>query len=805
MTKPILIERIDLRGFRGFLKQQSIVVRKSPQNSLAILANNANGKSSLVDALEYYFKEGKATLARLGIKTTDKQAGRKYVNHVAADEDTMMVRIKFWQGDDWFDDSRTGDHMSDTIKQIVPLIKVPFIIRDYELREFVQENQYNKLVEWFNLQPLSAIQENLRALKGKISDLKKNKRGKEVLLDQLKMLTSHEFQTGDELEVLQWLNENMLAKLDNPVEFKKLAKDDPAYQTLAKRIEIERNSTTADRMNDILVAIQDLFMPSYDPQVESTGLIYAFEKAILDFENATASTDDAKCKITDYVFKEIWAKSQELLLAKPDLDKCPVCETPFASSSLRSRDAVLSNLHVNLDRLDEYTKAEENKAATETILNAVAGDLKSKLSELFSQIGSRYQYAALIDYNNALQSWQVGNSTPYSIDAISALTQLHLEVTNDIKTQNKRAYSDALTTIKQLLDITAAWNKLSRIESNLESISKDLDKQSGIINRAIVKHIDGLIDKLESLMQTINQEIQGPDAIIHVPKIKLAKEVKQNQRTARVFTNFMNRGEDVPPDGILSESQNRTLALAIRLAAISMFNTEFKIIVLDDVTMSYDEEKRQHIATLLHERFSEFQIIVTTHDNFFFEELRDRFQNKWRFLEFVQFKDDYGPIIKGKKTLVEIIDEKIANDEPINGHEMRMAYEEWLNHVCSGFATLLPYRPRKRPEPHHLIESLGKFLSDNHLKPPPVSGYTGNYLEVMKRAKFLNITSHYNPHLNITSNELKTVWREFSEFKNRFRCGSCDSECLVKEQGKRPSCAGCGEEFAFVQGTKASL
>ena len=798
MTESITIEQIDLEGFRGFLKPQSIVVRKGRQNSLAIFAPNGNGKSSLVDALEYYFKEGKATLDRLGVKATDKKAGRKYVPHVSANTGDMTIRIRFRQGNNVFEDSRTGDSIPNAAKRILPL-KVPFIIRDYELREFVQENQYGELVKWFNLQPLDAIQGNLRTLKNKINDLKNNEEGENVLMDQLKTLTNHEIQTGSESDVLKWLNEYELAKMSSPIEFKEMAEDDPAFLELVERSEIEQKSATADHLNNLLDTIKDLFDPPM-PQTEPTGLIADFVKAVSNFESAATRLSKAEDKASNHIFKEVWAKSQELLQNKPNLDTCPVCKTPFDSSTIRTRDAVLNHLHVNLDHLAEYDVSEKEKGTKKTKLNSAVEDLKTKLDEFFRWAGSAYQYGAVVDYNKTLQSWKIGDNASDSTNAVNTLVNLRSEVTDQIQTQSdENVYGNALGTVKRLLDILTGLDKMKRTKHNLSLIAASLDRQDETINRTIVEHISGLVDKLKDEAQAINQEIQGPEAPNHPIEIKLAEETRQNQRTAHVFTNFMNQGKDVPPNGVLSESQNRTLALAIRLAAVRMFNTEFKVIVLDDIAMSYDEERRQHIAALLHERFSEFQVIVVTHDSFFYEELRERFRGRWQFLEFEQFKDDYGPIIKGKKTLEATINEKIANGEQINGNEMRMAYEEWLNHVCAEFATLLPHKPRGRPNLSDLIESLGRFLKENDLKPPLVSGYSGSYLDVMKKARFANITSHHNPHLNITSNELKTTWRDFLEFKSHFKCSSCGSDHLIKVQGKEPSCADCGDEFAFVQ------
>ena len=67
MPTPITIESFEVQGFRAYLKPQSFSLRTgSKPTNLAIFAPNAKGKSSLVDAFEYYFSED-ATLERLGV------------------------------------------------------------------------------------------------------------------------------------------------------------------------------------------------------------------------------------------------------------------------------------------------------------------------------------------------------------------------------------------------------------------------------------------------------------------------------------------------------------------------------------------------------------------------------------------------------------------------------------------------------------------------------------------------------------------------------------------------------------------
>ena len=104
MTGPITIEKLELTGFRAYLKPQTFQLRgRSSPFSLAVFAPNGIGKSSLVDSLEYYFsKDG--TLKRLGQRSSSTQAGLGAVRHVDAEERNVetSVSIRFRQGIDKF-------------------------------------------------------------------------------------------------------------------------------------------------------------------------------------------------------------------------------------------------------------------------------------------------------------------------------------------------------------------------------------------------------------------------------------------------------------------------------------------------------------------------------------------------------------------------------------------------------------------------------------------------------------------------------------------------------------------------------
>ena len=178
MISPITIEALKLEGFRAFLQPQIVnLYRGKNPLSLAVFSPNAKGKSSLVDAFEYYFSE-EATLARLGKRSVQTHAGPLAMEHVDAKENGVTPVVHFWfrEGKNKFDEARpvstAAPPLPEASKRLLSLMKLPFIIRGYELRGFVEETtpeyRYKEIASWFALDPLLAIQQNFRSLRRQV-------------------------------------------------------------------------------------------------------------------------------------------------------------------------------------------------------------------------------------------------------------------------------------------------------------------------------------------------------------------------------------------------------------------------------------------------------------------------------------------------------------------------------------------------------------------------------------------------------------------------------------------------------------
>lgn len=272
MAGPIKIEAVRLEGFRAYLQPQIFPLwRGKTPLSLAVFAPNAKGKSGLVDAFEFYFSDD-ATLERLGKRTMDRHAGRIAMEHVDARQKELVPRVHFYfrQDKDAFDDERLVPAGEKDVTPPPPAAArvlgncvLPFIIRGYKLRGFVEEmtpeDRYTEISAWFGLDQFLEIQKNLRALRRQVKQkAESTTERKERLLD-LERITAKAVKAWDEAAVCTWFNDHVLAKLDKTLELAAISEDDAGYITLKERKAAEDEKVGLATLKRFLTQIEALY------------------------------------------------------------------------------------------------------------------------------------------------------------------------------------------------------------------------------------------------------------------------------------------------------------------------------------------------------------------------------------------------------------------------------------------------------------------------------------------------------------------------------------------------------------------
>lgn len=820
MADPYFLQSLGLAGFRAYLQPKTFDFRK--RRCLAIFAPNGSGKSSVIDALEFMFsKDG--TLDRLGQRAINNQAGPVALAHNLAEETkiTPAVTIGVVSGKESSNGSRPAigakRPMPAVAKTVSACFAVPPIIRGHSLRSFVEvhtpEQRYADVANWLQLSPLVEVQKNIRALRTQIKAAAEDERELQRVDSQLARETAQAVKAWDLAAVLGHTNTSVLAPLDPALSLTALAADDPTYLELEARAKAEENKIGLAGLRQIRNGAAALWAEGTDAESGETvvsGAIPTFDATIATLSASASKEREERGKAANTVFQALW-KAAEPIFAEggPAPDVCPVCATPVADTAAGSTDTIRGHIAKHLEELADYAAAKRALDDARTAATKAHTQLMAALPGLIGLLGDGEAAlkADLTAYQGGVAGWPQG-AVPASTDIVVAIANLLATLDQAIaeieSKQGDHTYIKAKAKIDRLLELRAERDLGLGTRDELVKLSDALTAQAATISAEIRKKVQALLDKLQMPMNDIYKMIQGTGA---TPiRLELPAEDDTNQQRLNLLIDFAKNRTGVQPGGYLSDSQIHSLALALRLAAIKQFNTGAPIIALDDIVTSYDADHRRTIAGLIASEFEECQILITTHDERFFNYLKDQLgANTWHFTRIIGLDPAYGPRFADHRVTDEMIEARWANGESA-ANEMRQAEEEWLLLICREFGVSVRIRPLERAysyERSELAMALASLLKDIKLEPMLVPGVNNRFLASLVKGEIENFGSHFQdgPYGDGSIGDEKARWEEFKAFRSQFTCKKCNRTKFQRPFAlKKPVCAhdGCEAQFEFA-------
>lgn len=820
MADPYFLQSLGLSGFRAYLQPKTFDFSK--KRCLAIFAPNGSGKSSVIDALEFMFSED-GTLERLGQRAINNQAGPVALAHNLAEEAKVAsaVTIGVVSGKNVANGSRSAMGAKRPITAVATTLNacfaVPPIIRGYALRTFVEthkpEQRYADVANWLQLGPLVEVQKNIRSLRTQVKAAAEDETALQRVDTQLAKETAQTVKTWDEAAVLSHANTSVLAPLDPALVLAALTADALAYLELEARAKTEENKIGLAGLRQIRNAAAALRVEATDAEsgeIVVSGAIPAFDAAVAALSAAESKEAEERGKASSTVFQPLWKAAEPFFAegaAAPDV--CPVCATPVADTAAGSAETIREHIAKHLEELADYAAAkkalDEAKAAATKAHTQLVAALPGLIGHLGD--GEAALKADLIACQAGIAGWPQA-AVLASADIISAIAKLLATLDQaiaDIESkQGDHTYIKAKAKIDRLLELQAERNLALRTLDELGKLSNALTAQAAIISAEIRKKVQALLDKLQTPMNDIYKLIQGAGA---TPiRLELPAEDDTNQQRLNLLIDFAKNRTGVQPGGYLSDSQIHSVALALRMAAIQQFNVGAPIFALDDIVTSYDADHRRTIAGLIATMFGNCQILITTHDERFFNYLKDQLEAKvWHFTRIIGLDPAYGPRFADHKVSDEMIEARWAAGQSA-ANEMRQAEEEWLLSICRDFGVSVRIRPLERAyfyERSELASALAGLLKDTKLAPALVPGVNNRFLDSLVKGEIENFGSHFQdgPYGDGSIGDEKARWEEFKAFRSQFGCKKCSRTKFQRPFTlKKPVCAhdGCEAQFEFA-------
>jgi hypothetical protein len=828
MAGRITIEEISITGFRAYLANQTIKLRDGKiVRSLAVYAPNAKGKSSLVDAIDFYLSN-EGTLARLGLRRSGTHAGPQALEHVKARQKGLptQVSMAFRDNDGVFKDTRVlpdqgVSPLTEAGQRVCETRKIDFIVRGYELRRFVEERtsqeRYRDVSEWFSLSPLLEIQNNLRSLRLKLRRTLDEDAARKERIRDLCVITGQAVTQWEETEVLAWINDHQIGKIEGAAKLPSLDKQAPAYKALKEKKEQEEQQTGLGAVKAAAASVKGLYEKTESEEgapPEEKGHIVRANEAQKKLEAAIAAEAEERGAAEKAVFKDVWEAAEKLFAQKPDLEQCPVCETAFDDAPAGDRTKVAVNIKTALTGLQAYRDAVAARQDAWQSVDQALANLRHQLSSCVTILGAagysgdHATVAAITKFRQEVAAATPAKPLPASSTVekhlAATLAELRVEEKRLEKAQGEYTYSKVLGRIDNLMELKAKIAAIEKKKAELEGIYERLVGTEGFIAARLRGHLQTVLDQLKDRMIGLYKSIQPDQAEVPAIRLELAEETKQPQ--LHLLVDFAPNREGVMPSGYLSDSQLHTLALSLRLAGIEMANRDVPIIVLDDVVTSYDADHRKAIAALLAQEFQDTQVIIVTHDEQFFRYLQDHLPEKsWYFKRITALEEEFGPRFHDHKVTAETIQDKWAKGESA-ANEIRQAEEEWLLAKAREFGVSVRIRDvhyAHKYDRGELARALHSFLKKSGVEMPKVSGISNPFLISLQNGDVENFGSHFSDDPNAWGSigDEKKRWQEFQEFREHFVCQSCAGSKFKRPKFgmKKAVCNRCETPFGFAK------
>jgi len=141
-----------------------------------------------------------------------------------------------------------------------------------------------------------------------------------------------------------------------------------------------------------------------------------------------------------------------------------------------------------------------------------------------------------------------------------------------------------------------------------------------LVEKDIITRFKDISSTIEQYFKILRQDKDIKDIEITL-NLDTARAIGRSAEIQLSYYNLVVK----PAYKVLSESLLNSLGLAVYFTCVKKFNLNSKFIVLDDVMNSLDVGHRDTLLDLIQQEFSDFQVILFTHDMHWFEKIQRRF------------------------------------------------------------------------------------------------------------------------------------------------------------------------------------
>ncbi len=766
----IKIKKVHIHAFRGIPELELELNGKSH----LLRGENGTGKSSIVEAIEFFFT-GKVSHLE-GVRGLSL---RRHGFHVNFTPDDVNVKITFDPGNvslnrDFSSAPSPPDQFNDYF-QVTQ--KGTFILRRAQILEFIMSQpaeRFRAIGSIIGIEPLDIVEREMMRLRGELEE-KVTLKEREIkrLIGELSHIIGKDITSV--ADVLPALNE-ILKRANLPM-INSLEEVDKHAEEMLKTVKKAESIDKIGAINEIL---------------RTTNIPFISQEIVSELE---ALNEHVKHLLQDQVRVELSVtdllESGRKVIEQEKMEICPLCEQKIDRERLLSR---IENRLKTLQKLsDKAAEIRRNSVSVIDNLREIVGKIRSTISkiELFPELSK--EKGILLDKPDLLEGF---------IKKIESAKDLKNEIpVQEIRQQkeeiNRLGHSisqkcqELLDKIglteeeKKVLEVVRLIEQARSKVKDISTVSFELQtyhKYCKLAEKIYTAFSDTKKSKIQEVYNTIQGDMQRFYSMLHPNEphrnIELKVALGRRASTEMKIESFGREGED--PRALTSEGHLDSLGLCIFLAFVKKFNEGCPLVILDDVVTTIDANHRDKIAELLLREFKDYQLIITTHDGIWYEQLINsqralNVQGNFINMEITNWDVNTGPMINPYKPRWERILGKLRNNDKTGaGNESRIYLEWLLKGICEQLEVPIPFKQSGRYTVTELFDPAEKRIK-NKLKDGDLKEDLLDKFRQLRVTSFMgNLLSHDNPEIeSLSIGEVKSFCNAVHNLHEAFLCPEC--------------------------------
>jgi len=794
MTK---LRKLSIAGFRGARFELPLDFSTN-HRSLSVYGENATGKSTVTDALEWFI------LGRVDHLWREDCKEEALRNVLVGDSDPSEVSVEF--SDTALNGTKTlsadlktrTDYTSPKFLSFLERAKAERIfLRHAQITKFIDQTKSKKKEEIASIIGYQDILGFRDAIQGVYNALRKeaayttSKHLAEDAKDKLFRLAGAIISTESELFKSALI---LIKPFSLGITISDQASYDKALDALRNKISRPDRAEKKFRLDRLKGDCEEL--------ITNVGSLLGKKDEFLAKYNALAKN---KSDVSRLNIEQFLSMGKEVIDGGHFIeDQCPFCLTPYELEKLRKEvEHRIQQIAEIRRQYDEASALKTEFTSATNSANSVCERLAKNYVDLdkFEELTTAAAMAAaalasfIQDANQHFLKLEPVTVPQHTVDMLSRLATLanasaQLAQSEAGLLELTQKEGQLIDTIEQVRDLRAQYRQYDKnmrtvkaFEAQILSLSTIFDTFKPVQNNA-----------LQAVLDRISEDVGKYYGRLHpgenVDNVRLRVVGEEG-----IEFEYQFHGKPVyPPMKYLSESHLNSLGICLFLASAKLFNKDSQFLVLDDIVTSFDIGHRRRLLRLVKDEFSNWQIILLTHERLLFDMIkRELGQDGWLFKE-VEWDAENGiQLTPSAANLREFIVEKrkkygVSND-------IRKLLEASLKEFCYALDVKVSFRFNDENERRMSGELLSELRGTVSRKCPSLKGHAA-FSNLEGSNLVATVGSHDNPGETITGGDIDVALADIDALTELFKCKDCGGYVEADRQvsGQNKITCKCGKK-----------